>query len=494
MAKDKIVILRYSALQAEVSVLQNVGGRHRYVVKNAEEKGIGSEALTEQLINLVLRKSGQQLPTTDSALRAEALKCRKELINYDTEFSFADGTTVEVEQYEFENASLMVTNRLLSFVSTSMGNTAEIDRIMFTADDVDEALLRSLFVRNYSASVGNSRTESEWLSMNDKAAVARLLADADAYTEPKPTEKKTAEKKPTEKTPRPNPSATSRPSSSQTSGSRSYTQTASRPASTQTASRPSTSQPAKKTGSRIISILLIAVAVVVASFIGLAILGYALSKNKGSATTTEVDYTSIVTDDYNAEPVDAEEVVAPSEGNSEVDPKLRYDYVYSESDGMRKVEKNGKKGLIDSKGREVVVPQYDYIYSKSDGLYKVEKNGKKGYIRADGSVFIPVKYDYIYSKQNGVYKVELNSKKGFVDANTGKELCPPKYDYIYSEKDGLYKVELNGKKGFLDSNYQEILPPTYDYIYSFSGGLAKVELGRKIGYINKQGKLVQPLE
>lgn len=490
MAKDKIVVLRYSALQAEVSVLQNVGGRHRYVVKKAEEKGIGSEALTDQLIHLVLRKAGQQLPTTDNALRTEALRCRRELLDYDTEFSLPDGTSVEIEQYEFENASLTVTNRLLAFISNSMGNAAAVDRIMILADTLDEALLKSLMVRNFSASVGNSRAESEWLSINDKAA-ARLLADAGAYTEPKPTEKKTAEKKPTEKTPRPNPSATSRPSSSQTSGSRS---TSSRPTSTQTASRPSASQPAKKTGSRIISILLIAVAVVVASFIGLAILGYALSKGKGSATTTEVDYTSIVTEDYNAEPVDADEVVAPSESNSDVDPKLRYDYVYSESDGMRKVEKNGKKGLIDSKGREVVAPQYDYIYSKSDGLYKVEKNGKKGFIRSDGTVFIAVKYDYIYSKSDGVYKVELNSKKGFVDAKTGKEICPPKYDYIYSKRDGLYKVELNGKKGFLDANYQEILPPTYDYIYSFSGGLAKVELGRKIGYINKQGKLVQPLE
>lgn len=158
------------------------------------------------------------------------------------------------------------------------------------------------------------------------------------------------------------------------------------------------------------------------------------------------------------------------------------------------VEKNGKKGLIDSKGREIVAPQYDYIYSKNDGLYKVEKNGKKGFIRPDGTVFVAVKYDYIYSEKDGVYKVELNNKKGFVDAKTGQELCPPKYDYIYSKHDGLYKVELNGKKGFIDSNFKEIVPPTYDYIYSFSGGLAKVERGDKVGYINKQGKLIQPLE
>lgn len=140
----------------------------------------------------------------------------------------------------------------------------------------------------------------------------------------------------------------------------------------------------------------------------------------------------------------------------------KYDYVYSEdSDGWRKIEKNGKKGFIDKTGKEVVPPKYDYIYSPED---------------------------------NGWRKVELSNKKGFINAE-GVEIVPVIYDYINSpDESGWRKVEKNGKKGFINEKGEEVVPPIYDYIYSWSGGLAKVEKDDKTGYINRQGKLVQAME
>jgi len=468
MAKDKIVIVRFSEKKAEVNVLMAVAGQYQYLVKKRENKTAGSSQLTQQLINLAQRKAGKEVVAYDDALLKEADRCRRELIDYDSEFAFADGSSVEIEQYEFENATLAITNSLLEDVNAAMGNASEVDRMMILADEVDVPLLKSRFVRNFSATVGNSRAEAEWLSINDKNAVEKLLAEADA-PQPKPEPK-------TEPQPKPKPQQQSEPKAQP---------------------KPQPQPQNRPRNNNSTGIIIVLVAVLVAIAIGCFVVTLVVSNSKSEPKIEYVVRETVTVDTSDVEVAEGEaaeyeETVAPSE--STAGPKTRYDYVYSESDGLRKVEKNGKKGFIDASGREVVAPQYDYIYSKSDGLYKVEKNGKKGFIRPDGTVFVAVKYDYIYSKSDGVYKVELNNKKGFVDAKTGKEICPPKYDYIYSKSDGLIKVELNNKKGFLDANYKEILAPTYDYIYSFSGGLAKVELRGKVGYINKQGKLVSPLQ
>ena len=183
-----------------------------------------------------------------------------------------------------------------------------------------------------------------------------------------------------------------------------------------------------------------------------------------------------------------------------------FDYVYSpDSKGLMKVEKNEKKGFIDSNGKVVVPPVYDYISSwDSDGWAKVENNSKKGFIATDGNTVkevLPPVYDYISSwDSDGWAKVEIDNKKGFIvkNGNAVKEVLSPVYDFISSwDSDGWAKVEIDSKKGFIVKNgntVKEIVPPIYDYIYSFSGGLAKVEKDGKTGYINREGKLVQPLE
>lgn len=183
--------------------------------------------------------------------------------------------------------------------------------------------------------------------------------------------------------------------------------------------------------------------------------------------SSEDSYESVQTEEIDAEVTDAEEVsmddvdedditedaaIVNEDGLTIQDKlKLRYDYVYSESDGMYKVEKNDKKGFCDAKtGREIVKPIYDYIYSwESNGLAKVEIGEKKGFINKQGKTIVPCKYTYIYSESNGLIKVEINDKKGFLNAKTFKEVTPCIYDYIYNPSGGLIKVEQGSKVGYL---------------------------------------------
>lgn len=470
MAKNTVIIFELTSQNAEIRVIGHTAKGYRYMVPTLSDASLGANQFVEQLVSLAIRKAGkqpQQMEPDKSALLAEAQRCRKELEEFDTEFNFPDGVAVEIEAYEYENACAGLMNRVREVLDKMMGRPAEVDKLVVLAADADMVLLKPWLIRNYGASVGFGRAEEEWLLVNDRPFVSQLLAGIKRTTSGQPS-------------PRP----------------------AQRRRTAKPASAPAPSQAA--THSRRSPWIFVVLGCVAA----LGVAALVLRKSRTSYDDSdEYEPETELQDTYNTEyESEAEDVFAEGYGqeavgrsdnsqpSSEAELKRRYDYVYSESNGLRKVEKNGKKGFVDSRGREVVAPIYDYIYSPSDGLYKVEKDGKKGYIRKDGTVFIAIKYDYIYSKSDGVYKVEAEGKKGFVDARTGKELCPPKYDYIYSKSNDLYKVELNGKKGFINARFQEIVPPKYDYIYSFSGGLAKVEQNGKVGYINKEGKLVQPLE
>ncbi len=179
------------------------------------------------------------------------------------------------------------------------------------------------------------------------------------------------------------------------------------------------------------------------------------------------------------------------DGSIAIEPK--YDWVWSFSEGLAKVELNGKYGFIDKTGKEITPVKYDYVWSFSEGLAAVKVNGKWGFIDKTGKEITPVKYDKIWSFSEGLAAVEVNGKWGFID-KTGKEITPVKYDYVGDFSEGLAEVELNGKYGLIDKTGKEIIPVKYDYVEDFSEGLAEVELNGKRGLIDKTGKEITPVK
>ena len=109
-------------------------------------------------------------------------------------------------------------------------------------------------------------------------------------------------------------------------------------------------------------------------------------------------------------------------------------------------------GLWDKNNQKMVVPtQYDYIdYPDSNGMFRVENEGKQGYFDKYGRLIIEIKYDRIHrADKDGWRKVELDGKFGYLD-NSGKEVVPPIYDSVGSWKGGKLKVKMNGKTGYVD--------------------------------------------
>ena len=156
------------------------------------------------------------------------------------------------------------------------------------------------------------------------------------------------------------------------------------------------------------------------------------------------------------------------------------------SEGLAKVELNGKYGFIDKTGREVIPCKYDFAYGFSDGLASIELNGKYGYIDKTGREVIPCKYDFAYGFSDGLASIELNEKYGCID-KTGREVIPCKYDWVDDFSEGLAVVKLNEKYGCIDTTGREVIPCKYDYIMDLKDGFVKVKLNGKWDYINKRG-------
>lgn len=72
--------------------------------------------------------------------------------------------------------------------------------------------------------------------------------------------------------------------------------------------------------------------------------------------------------------------------------------------GRYKVFKNGKAGLAEINGRELIVPRYDKLLDYENGIIEVKKDGKAGFIDEAGNFTIPLEYeDVAYDKINHIY-------------------------------------------------------------------------------------------
>lgn len=220
---------------------------------------------------------------------------------------------------------------------------------------------------------------------------------------------------------------------------------------------------------------------------------------------------------------------------------LEFNYISSFKKEIAIIEKNGKKGIINSDYNIILKPEYDVIGDIADGYIFVGKgdysdkfrklisgeggyvdrtgqfkinlssnilsggvfkdgvswvenqDGKFGIIDENGKIVVDFIYDYIDWCYNNQYQVSKNGKYGLINKE-GNVLIPIKYDWFFPSKENLYSVSQNGKFGFVDSLNRIKIPLKFTFAYSFSNGLAPVSSNGKWGFINKQGATVIPFK
>lgn len=134
---------------------------------------------------------------------------------------------------------------------------------------------------------------------------------------------------------------------------------------------------------------------------------------------------------------------------------------------------NGKKGLVDYLGKEIIENKYSEIVALTNkyenGFIVKNENGKYGVINYDKSIALEEKYDEIKQvygnemyvvKEENVLKVVNNKKEVFLEN---------KFEEVKSIQNDLLIIKNNGKYGLINKNGEEKIPSTYqDLTYAFS--------------------------
>ncbi len=160
--------------------------------------------------------------------------------------------------------------------------------------------------------------------------------------------------------------------------------------------------------------------------------------------------------------------------NGDIIVQPKYDSVSYNEDNFRwLVFKNGKTGVINEKGKEIMAPLYDTIsyapvHSSYNDFYAV-LNGKEGFANMDGKWIIEPVYDAItrcsgrfpnkqycfFALENGLWKLIDSSKKVFLNDITN----------FKNQYDGDYVLSIHGKYGLYSvPDHKTLLPFEFDSI------------------------------
>lgn len=207
-----------------------------------------------------------------------------------------------------------------------------------------------------------------------------------------------------------------------------------------------------------------------------------------------------------------------------------------EADGLAIVRLDGKSGLINKDGEQVVAPIWDRIAPANDALVRVlflgpagqvvDGEGKLlfseplvtgnfrnglapyrtvdnlyGYVNRAGEVVIPAQYRAANLFQDGTAIVQVTKATYAVIDTAGKQLCEFDASSAVSLSENLvaFREILSSRWGYASVTNQVALPARYGSAGPFREGLAVVSAGApyergSMGLINTRGEFVIPAE
>lgn len=123
-----------------------------------------------------------------------------------------------------------------------------------------------------------------------------------------------------------------------------------------------------------------------------------------------------------------------------------------------------------------------------------DKNGLKGLINTRGEFVIPCKYSIIANGSSDEKYVMITSddKFGFAKKATGQIVIPCIYEmtdayYTFRFNEGVVPAKKDGECGFINEHNQIVIPFVYDDASEFSEGFAVVKRYGKYGYVDRYG-------
>lgn len=177
-----------------------------------------------------------------------------------------------------------------------------------------------------------------------------------------------------------------------------------------------------------------------------------------------------------------------------------YNFPFERKTKVYHFKKEGKIGLINTKGEIIVKAIYDEIGDFNEALAYVKKDGLYGYIDEKGTLVIPLKYGNAGWFSEGLAPVVYNNKWGYINREN-EVIIPFQYvGYVGPFSDGLAVYRKRGseaskkqystdKVGFINNTGEIQIPLVYKSAKSFKNGAGLVKKDNMEYLINKEGEL-----
>ena len=148
----------------------------------------------------------------------------------------------------------------------------------------------------------------------------------------------------------------------------------------------------------------------------------------------------------------------------------QYDHIDYPHNGLAAVKKDGRTGVIDSRGREVIPVAENRFggktpYPQTRNLFVLEKNDRVGAVDSLGNTVIPFEYDF-NPEGFASHLILVQGDTSFLFDNTGRLIST--YDNFYSYSDcyaseplSLFAVSRNRLLGLVDTAWREVAPCIY---------------------------------
>ena len=124
----------------------------------------------------------------------------------------------------------------------------------------------------------------------------------------------------------------------------------------------------------------------------------------------------------------------------------------------------------------------------------IEYEGKYGLINNLGKEILPTIYSGVSGPIDSMISVSIENengidKWGYFDVY-GKQKIQFKYDKTGHFSNGLAPVKIGNKWGYLNKNGELVIDALFDDALCFSSGRARVRIGNRFGYINYEGEVI----
>jgi hypothetical protein len=181
------------------------------------------------------------------------------------------------------------------------------------------------------------------------------------------------------------------------------------------------------------------------------------------------------------------EEIKKNEVKKEPTKKITYDKIGTYHKGVATTKSEGKMGLIDAKGQEIVSPKYDFVEDFMEEYARVRIKDKVGFINKEGTEIVPLKFRYVDKFVNGLAKARLIDGETFYINQKGEHIC----DILDVYNEGIARIKLGKNIGYVDTKGNVIVPAQYSYGTSFYKGVADVKKNDKMFGINAKGVCVR---